>query len=122
MPIKLWMMRLARGWVGRIVVSWVVARSWVLRLLTMTILHETDTLTAFTHPRPSYPVHILIVPKRPFHTLLDIPDGDPFTADLFTTTQKLVHQHNLDQTAYRLVSNGGEYQDVPHLHFHLIGE
>jgi diadenosine tetraphosphate (Ap4A) HIT family hydrolase len=28
----------------------------------------------------------------------------------------------LEQTGYRLIANGGAFQDVPHLHFHLIAE
>jgi diadenosine tetraphosphate (Ap4A) HIT family hydrolase len=31
-----------------------------------------------------------------------------------------VHEFNLP--AYRLLVNGGEFQDVPQLHFHLIAE
>jgi diadenosine tetraphosphate (Ap4A) HIT family hydrolase len=29
---------------------------------------------------------------------------------------------DLDLKAYRLIVNGGEYQDFPHLHFHLISD
>ena len=86
------------------------------------LLHETEYLVAFWHPRPSYEVHLLLVPKRPFKTLLDVPVGDPFTADLWAVAQLLVRELKLEESAYRLVSNGGAYQDVPHLHFHLIGE
>jgi diadenosine tetraphosphate (Ap4A) HIT family hydrolase len=34
--------------------------------------------------------------------------------------QSLVAEYNLP--AYRLLVNGGEYQEFPHLHFHLISE
>jgi diadenosine tetraphosphate (Ap4A) HIT family hydrolase len=34
--------------------------------------------------------------------------------------QSLVTEFQL--SAYRLVVNGGEYQDFPQLHFHLISE
>jgi diadenosine tetraphosphate (Ap4A) HIT family hydrolase len=34
--------------------------------------------------------------------------------------QSLVDEFQL--TAYRLIVNGGEYQDFPQLHFHLIAE
>ena len=62
-------------------------------------LRETSNLIAFHHPSPSYKVHILLVPKRQVQTLAD-----------------------LDLKAYRLIVNGGEYQDFPHLHFHLISD
>ncbi len=44
-------------------------------------------------------------------------DGD-FLTDLFITVQVLVEGLELDR--YRLICNGGAYQDVPHLHFHLV--
>jgi hypothetical protein len=46
--------------------------------------------------------------------------GDPFLADLVTSVKLLVREHHLP--AYRLVVNGGTYQDFPHLHFHLISD
>ena len=36
--------------------------------------------------------------------------------------QDLVHELKLEQAGYRLVVNGGSYQDIPQLHFHLISD
>jgi diadenosine tetraphosphate (Ap4A) HIT family hydrolase len=36
--------------------------------------------------------------------------------------QSLVGDFALEACGYRLVTNGGRYQDVPQLHFHLISE
>ncbi len=115
------MLRFARGRFGRFFVRWVFAHSWILRWLSVEVLRETEHVVAMRHPRPSYGVHILLVPKRPFATLLDVPEGDPFTADMLLVAQSLIQELGLDKEGgYRLVSNGGDYQDVPHLHFHLI--
>ena len=86
-------------------------------------LRETPTLLAFHHPSPSYPLHILIVPKRGYRSLLDVPpeDGD-FSRDLFATVQSLIREFGLGESGYRLIANGGAYQDVAVLHFHLIAE
>ncbi len=84
-------------------------------------LRETETLLAFHHPSPSYPVHILIVPKRALAGLNQLTPNDvDFTTDLFTTVQSLVKEFSLELQGYRLICNGGVYQDVPHLHFHLV--
>ena len=84
-------------------------------------LHETDTLLAFYHPRPSYAVHILLVPKKAIANLMDLkPTDQALLTDIFCTTQKLVEELGLAETGYRLLVNGGEYQDVPQLHFHLV--
>ena len=92
-------------------------------LLPVERLRETRTLIAFHHPRPGYSVHILLVPKRRLGSLLDLSAADAdFTADLFETVQSLVAEFELEKRGYRLIANGGPYQEVPYLHFHLIGE
>jgi histidine triad (HIT) family protein len=86
-------------------------------------LRETNTLIAFHHPQPSYPVHILIVPKRAHASLAELTPADAdFTADLFAAAQSLVAELGLEARGYRLICNGGAYQDVPLLHFHLISD
>ena len=113
--------RLARSRASRFFIGWIFTHmSFVIPLER---LRETETLLAFHHPKPSHIVHILLVPKRPLASLLDISatDGD-FLQDLFETVQSLVHEFRLDQGGYSLISNGGDYQDVPHLHFHLVSD
>jgi histidine triad (HIT) family protein len=84
-------------------------------------LHETSNLIAFHHPSPSYKFHVLIVPKRQTNSLKDLdPQDTAFLTDLYSTVQSLVNEFQLN--AYRLIVNGGEYQDFPHLHFHLISD
>jgi len=113
--------RLARSGPG-----WLFIR-WLFTCMSFAIpvkrLRETETLLAFHHPQPSYPLHILLVPKRPFSTLLDVPPDDAdFLRDLVEAVQSLVREFNLEQRGYRLITNGGAYQDVPHLHFHLVSD
>ncbi len=90
-------------------------------MLPVKRLRETETLLAFHHPKPSYPVHILLMPKLdlPNFQALDA-DNPAFMADLIKTAQSLVEEFGLAEKGYRLIVNGGEYQDFPHLHFHLI--
>jgi histidine triad (HIT) family protein len=83
-------------------------------------LYETDSLLAFFHPKPAYPFHLLIIPKQAIHSLADIDPASPFLADLVAATHSLVEEYHLP--AYRLIVNGGEYQEFPHLHFHLVYE
>ena len=86
-------------------------------------LRETDTLLAFHHPKPSYPLHILLVPKRAIENFMQLSEADAdFYADLVQTVQSLVSEFGLEQGGYRLVVNGGDYQEIPQLHFHLISD
>ena len=84
-------------------------------------LRETETLLAFQHPKPSYPVHILLMPKLEIPSFQALDAENPaFMADLVKTAQSLVEEFGLAEKGCRLIVNGGEYQDFPHLHFHLI--
>ena len=84
-------------------------------------LRETESLLAFYHPKPAYPFHVLLVPKKPVASLMKLdPTDSVFLGDLYTTVQSLVDEFQL--TAYRLIVNGGEFQDFPQLHFHLISD
>jgi histidine triad (HIT) family protein len=96
---------------------------WIFSHMSFVIpvkrLRETDTLMAFYHPRPSYPFHVLLLPKKAIPSLNEFDSNDTtFLTDLYSTVQSLVEEFQLP--AYRLIVNGGEYQDFPQLHFHLI--
>lgn len=111
--------RLARTPAGARLISWLLTH--VSFLIPAQRLYETATLVAFYHPRPSYPLHILLLPKRRLASLADLTPADAdFMTDLFSTVQHLVHELDLAPAGYRLIANGGAYQDVPHLHFHLV--
>ena len=86
-------------------------------------LRETGALLAFHHPKPSHRVHILIVPRRAYHSLMDVaPEDHEFQRDLFETVQSLVREFHLEEGCYRLIANGGAFQEVPVLHFHLVSD
>ncbi len=110
---------IARSSIGRFFVGWIFAR--MSFIIPVNRLRETDRLLAFHHPRPSYPVHILLVPKKAIGDLSDLqPEDNLFLTEVFQISQELIKELNLTPPGYRLIVNGGEYQDVPLLHFHLI--
>ena len=113
------LLSLARSSIGKFVIGWIFEH--MSFAIPVKRLYETDTLLAFYHPRPNYPVHILLVSKKGISSLMDVTqDDDPFLEDVFRTAQILVERLNLADSGYRLILNGGEYQEVPQLHFHLI--
>jgi len=119
--MKRFLYSFAKTWLGGILLHWVVA--YFTFLIPGEKVVETDTLLAFHHPNPSYPLHILIVPKRNYRSLTDLPSQDlAFESDLFRAVRRLVQHFELKDSSYRLVANGGQAQEVDHLHFHLISE
>jgi histidine triad (HIT) family protein len=120
-PLRRGLLRVARSRVARLFIQW--AFTHMSDALPVTRLRETETLIAFPHPQPSHPTHILLVPKRPYASLAALPvDDAAFLHDLFATVQDLVRELGLEKGGYRLLVNGGAYQDVPHLHFHLVAD
>lgn len=96
---------------------------WIFAHMSFAIpvkrLRETDTLMVFHHPKPSYKFHVLLVPKKAVASLQEFdPKDSAFLMELYSTVQSLVEEFQLP--AWRLIVNGGEYQDFPQLHFHLI--
>ncbi len=100
-------------------IGWIFAH--MSFLIPVKRLRETPNLLVFHHPSPSYAFHVLIVPKRQVDSFTSLdPHDTAFLTDLFAAVQSLVDEFHLK--AYRLIVNGGEYQDFPHLHFHLISD
>jgi histidine triad (HIT) family protein len=98
---------------------------WIFAHMSFVIpvkrLRETETLMAFYHPKPAYAFHVLVLPKRAVVSLKELDARDTrFLIDLYSTVQSLVDDFQLP--AYRLIVNGGEYQDFPQLHFHLVSD
>jgi histidine triad (HIT) family protein len=112
---------LARGRVVGVMVRWGFAH--MSGCLPIARLYETDSVIAFYHPRPAYAVHVLIVPKRGIAGLGAVGAKDfPVLGDVVAAAQHLVRTLGLEERGYRLVVNGGAYQDVGQLHFHLISD
>ncbi len=101
---------------GRRLVGWVFAH--MSFAIPARRLRETETLLAFYHPKPAYPFHVLLVPKETIATIMDLDPASVLLSDVVAAVQSLVAEFHLP--AYRLIVNGGEYQDFPQLHFHLI--
>ena len=97
---------------------------WIFEHMSFAIpvkrLRETDNLMVFRHPKPTYPFHVLLVPKKAIASFLDLEPGSAFLTDLTAAVQSLVEEYQL--TAWRLIVNGGENQDFPQLHFHLVAD
>jgi len=86
-------------------------------------LLESENLLVFHHPKPSYTLHILFIPKKTISNLANLqPEDNSFLSELFASIQEIIVKYDLEQYGYRLIVNGGQYQEIPQLHFHLISE
>jgi histidine triad (HIT) family protein len=93
-------------------------------LLPIERTYESDLVVAFFHPSPEYPFHMLIMPKKPFHNLTELAEaGEPqVIIEIIEAARQMVARFGLERCGYRLIVNGGPYQDIPQVHFHLVSE
>ncbi len=132
MVLKRWLRKI-KALLGRM--AFLLARSsfgaWIVRfvftrmsfLLPVHRLLETDRLIAFYHPKPVAPTHVLIVPKIPIRSLDSLtPEQLSIISEIADLAKQLVVKLNLNSGGYRLNVNGGSYQDVQQMHFHLISD
>lgn len=93
------------------------------QLLPVDRLYENEHWLSFYHPKPDYPLHILILPKHAVRSLMDTACQDPeFFKDLFDVVKALIDKFQLEEHAYRLITNGGANQSIPQWHWHLVSE
>lgn len=82
---------------------------------------ETGRVLAFHHTRPSYPVYIVVIPRRHIASLLALTDTDvPLLVEMMDVIQQIAAQVVESHGACRIVTNLGDYQDSKHLHWHII--
>jgi len=87
--------------------------------MTVEVIKETDTVIAFYHTQPFWPVHAVVTPKRHVASVLSLVDEPELTQELLAVIKE-VSEMIVGQTgACRVVTNLGEYQDSKHVHFHL---
>lgn len=111
------LIHLARSPLGSLLIGWVFA--YASFLLPLKRLYDSKTLIAFHHPKPSYATHIILIPKKAIRGIHAITRVDGNT--LIEIVQAADHiARELNLANYKLIVNGGAYQDVMQIHFHLI--
>lgn len=83
------------------------------------IVFENDQILAFESIAPVSEIHVLIIPKAHVSTFLDMQDTETIK-HMTSAAQEIVWQKKIE-SGYKLVINGGRYQAVKHLHWHLLG-
>lgn len=86
-------------------------------------VYEDEYVIAFKDINPVAPVHILVIPKKHYESVLEIDTDGSILNKIFNAVKIIAQQMNLTNEGFRLVTNTGEQagQTVKHIHFHLIG-
>ncbi|MFG2210442.1 HIT family protein [Streptomyces sp. NPDC048638] len=90
-------------------------------LVKVDVVAETEGALAFHHTRPSYPVHIVVVPKAHVPSLTDLGvAGEAALTEVMRLVRDVAGQVEREHGACSVVSNLGLYQESKHLHWHLL--
>lgn len=86
-------------------------------------VYEDEMVLAFNDINPVAPHHILVIPKKHYDSVVDIPDKDmAIIAHIHTVINKIAKQKGFDETGFRIINNckddGG--QEVKHVHYHVL--
>lgn len=85
-------------------------------------VQKDEDFLIFNDIAPQAPVHVLIVPKKHIGSLSEVtPDDEQLLGRSQVLISKLVTDLGI-KDSYKMVVNGGNLQDVPHLHYHLLGK
>jgi histidine triad (HIT) family protein len=82
-----------------------------------TVELENDSVIAVKSINPAAKTHILIMPKKHVNTFLEL--GDEII-EMTKAAQELIKKKGIKE-AYKIAFNGGRYQSVGHVHWHLLG-
>lgn len=81
-------------------------------------VYEDNEVVIFKNIEPVAETHLLVCPKSHIESFLRISKSFDISP-MIEAVQKVIVERNI-QDGYKLVFNGGRYQSVPHLHWHLL--
>ncbi|MBI2816712.1 MAG: HIT family protein [Acidobacteria bacterium] len=88
--------------------------------LAAAIVFEDSQSVAFLDHRPLFPGHCLLIPKKHYETLFDLPSDQ--VREFFTEVQKIAIavEQALNAEGTFVAINNRVSQSVPHLHVHIV--
>lgn len=88
------------------------------------IIHEDEQALAFHDIAPQAPIHFLVIPKKRFDRIAEVPPSEELLlGHLLMTAKKVAQEQGLTEDGFRIVINNGKNggEAVPHLHIHVLG-
>ena len=85
-------------------------------------VYEDSEFIAFTDMNPQAPVHVLLIPRQHFGTLMDVTDTG-LLGRAMAALQRTARTLGLEDEGFRTVLNTGDNggQTVHHVHWHIMG-
>ena len=79
-------------------------------------VYQDDNCVVFNSNAPVAEHHLLVVPKKHISTFIELDDS---ILAMTKVAQKVIADKNLE-SGYKMIFNGGKYQEVMHVHWHIL--
>ena len=86
-------------------------------------VYEDEKILAFNDINPVAPYHILVIPKKHYDSVIDIPNDDmEIISHIHVAINKIAKEKGFDETGFRIINNCGTDggQEVKHIHYHVL--
>lgn len=87
-------------------------------------VYEDDKILAFNDIAPRARIHVVVIPKKHIVCLRSTsPEDAEILGHLLVKVREIAEGLGLNETGFRIIANNGgdSGQEVPHLHFHILG-
>lgn len=87
------------------------------------VVYETDDLVVINDISPQAPVHMLVIPKKHYATMLDCADDTRLLGEMCAAAARAARGAGIGERGFRIAVNTNDEggQTVFHLHMHVLG-
>ena len=86
------------------------------------IIYEQEDIIVIKDINPQAKTHLLIIPKKEIETINDIKEEDRnMISEMFFVAKKVAKDLKVDSW-YKLILNVWSYQEIKHIHMHLLSD
>ncbi len=87
-----------------------------------TIVYEDGLCLAFLDNEPIAEGHSLVIPKKHYESVFDIPDDELQAVILAIKAVAKIVKEQYNYKGISIRQNNGIFQEIPHVHFHVYGK
>lgn len=87
-------------------------------------IFENEDVLAFKDIHPLAPTHLIVIPKKHYATLNDIPQNEiGILSKIYAAVQEVARKTEVADSGYRTIlnTNRSAGQEIFHVHFHVLG-
>lgn len=92
--------------------------------ISISKVKETEHVLAFHHTKPTWPVHIVVIPKYHEDSLISlVQNNENVLVEMMHVLTEIIDKVKQEHGGCRLTTNFGRFQNSKHLHWHIyVGE